>query len=147
MGRRVGLACGSVGGRGADPQLPTKMDPLERELPPTQGNASGGPGPPGLGGVEPVPAPSRLGVYAGQIRIDRCQRCGVRAEALELRMMPVAPGAALKNGLGEQGFTPERHQTLGVQVARVNGPDPQEPWRLAIKTCVARSPATIPVHA
>lgn len=108
----------------APSELLHQMAPLERKLLARHRN---GPHPArraDLAAIERVAATIRLGVYLRPIRIDGRSRKGVRAKPLELRMVPVAAGFAAQECLCEQRFAPKRDESLGIEVAWMQAPEP-----------------------
>jgi hypothetical protein len=49
----------------------------------------------------------------------------MRTEACELRVVAIASGLALEYGASEQAFSPERHQSPGVEIPGMECPKPQ----------------------
>src|SRR5690348_5637109 len=119
MWRRLPGTCDSRLGGGAKPELAEEVGPLEGQLPSTDRDPPGRARASTLLLVESVPAPPGLGIHSGEIGIDRCDRRRMGTEAIELGMMTVAGGAVPEDRPGEKGFTPERDEPLGVQMARV----------------------------
>src|SRR5947208_7218916 len=79
--------------------------------------------PPDLSPAEAVGAPVGFGQHGAEISVNRGYRIGVRAEALELRMMTVAARFAAQDRAREKAFTPQGDQPLSVEVARMQGPE------------------------
>ena len=44
-------------------------------------------------------------------------------EAVELWMVPIAPGAAFENALRQEGFAPQGDESLRIEVLRVKRPE------------------------
>lgn len=72
--------------------------------------------------VEPVPATLRLSKNNAQVFIDRRQGTGRGAEALELRMAPIAAGPALEYQAGQKRLPPDRDQAFRVEIPRMERP-------------------------
>ena len=49
----------------------------------------------------------------------------VLLKPIELRVMPIAGGGPDKHGASEQTLAPERHQSTGIEVTRMDRPEPQ----------------------
>jgi len=47
----------------------------------------------------------------------------VRLKALQLRMMPIAPGLPAQHRASQQCFAPERNQALRIKVLRMDRPE------------------------
>jgi len=72
--------------------------------------------------VENVPAARRFGMDGSQVARDRGHRPALRAEAVELRMMPVTAGQSAQNLLRQQALPPQGDQPFGIEIFRVHGP-------------------------
>jgi hypothetical protein len=59
--------------------------------------------------VEMVSPPRGLSIHLGEIGPDGRHRVLAGPEPLELRMVPVSPGLAPQDLLGEQAFPPKGH--------------------------------------
>src|SRR5690349_9618173 len=68
-----------------------------------------------LRAIERITAPLGLLQHRVEISVDGGARRGVRTEALELRMVPIAARASAKHRLREQPLAPERHQPARVE--------------------------------
>ena len=108
----------------ASSELAHQVAPLVRKLPAGHRNGSHASQRADFAAIECVAAPGRFSVYLLQVRIDGRSRKGVRAEPLELRMVPVTAGFAAQDGLCEQRLAPERDQPLGIEIARMQAPEP-----------------------
>ena len=58
-----------------------------------------------------------------QIGVNGRDRIGLRLESAQLRVVSVAPGLAEQHFAREQGFTPQRDQTNGIEITGMQGPD------------------------
>jgi len=90
----------------ADLELSQKVFPLEEQLPRTYLGGSRLVDAADLGRVESVTAPICLQRDGAQIAPDKRERLWMLAEALQLRMLPVAARAAGQNLLREERFPP-----------------------------------------
>jgi hypothetical protein len=59
-----------------------------------------------------------------QIGVDRGDRIRASPKAFQLRVIAVAAGSAAQDGPGEQPFTPEGHEPFGIEVPRMDRPQP-----------------------
>jgi hypothetical protein len=75
--------------------------------------------------VEGAVATLRLRVNVEEIGVD--ERDGVRPglETVKLGMMAVAASATDKNLTSKKSFPPERREALGIEMARMHGPESQ----------------------
>ena len=74
-------------------------------------------------GREAIAALPGLFMNRAQILADATDRRRVRAKPKELRMMLVAPRLAPEHGLCEQRFPPESHESLSVEILRMQAPN------------------------
>jgi hypothetical protein len=74
--------------------------------------------------VEFITAPRGLFVHGFEEGSERCHGFCVGLKPDELRVMPVAFGFAAQDLLRQQRLPPERDESLGVEVFRVQGPKP-----------------------
>jgi hypothetical protein len=77
-----------------------------------------------LATVEGVATDYRFGMNTLQIGIDRGAWCWVRAKTLELWMIPIAASAPAENGAGQQRFSPQCDEALGIEVPWMQRPEP-----------------------
>ena len=77
---------------------------------------------PYLPAIKCIAAPLRLGMNSSEICIDGGTGRCVSAEALKLRVMPVAFCPPAQNGLREQRLAPQGNQALCIQIAGMNRP-------------------------
>lgn len=75
--------------------------------------------------VEAIAAARGFGVDFLEIGGNVAARGRGILEAPELGMVLVALGLTLQHGLSQQRFAPERHETLGIQVSRMQRPESQ----------------------
>jgi hypothetical protein len=75
--------------------------------------------------AEAVGAALRFGKHDAQIGVDGRDGIRLRTEALELRMVAIAAGFAAQDGAREQRFAPDGDETLGVEIARMQRPEPR----------------------
>jgi hypothetical protein len=59
----------------------------------------------------------------GKIPVEADDGCGTRAETVQLRVMPVTARLAAQDGAREQRFTPKRHESRGIEIPGVQGPE------------------------
>lgn len=76
-----------------------------------------------LPGVEAVPARDGLVEQPGKVALDALQGIRLCAEALKLRMVPVAACPPSEDFACEQAFAPRRNETGRIQILRMNGPE------------------------
>jgi hypothetical protein len=109
----------------ASSQLGEKMCPFVVELAGCHDHGSVSALPvPDLGRVERVATLARLVEDACKVAVERGDGIAALAKAIELRVVPVAVGPSREHGAGEQTLTPERHQPTGVEVMRMERPEP-----------------------
>jgi len=60
--------------------------------------------------------------HVAQIRGNGLKRFGVLAKSRQLRMTRVSSRLTGDDFLGQESFAPERNQSLGVEISRVNSP-------------------------
>ena len=65
----------------------------------------------------------------------------MRPKALELWVMAVSPRRAPEHGAREQAFSPERNQTLGVEVLGMKRPETHDVAGYALRTSSTASDA------
>src|SRR6186997_1217995 len=99
------------------------MVPLVGQLATRFDNESATPGGAEPGPVELISSRNCLPMDLGKIPVKADNRCGARAETIQLRVMPVTTSLAAQNGPCEQRFTPERHQSPGIEISGVQGPE------------------------
>jgi hypothetical protein len=75
-----------------------------------------------FGAVEFIAAPRGFLMDRFEISGHGGHRFSVRAKTDELRMMPVAPGFAAQNFLRQQRLAPERDESFGIEIFRMEGP-------------------------
>ena len=105
--------------RAARRKLLEQMLPLIEELSLRHGYARHCANRPEFSLVEVVASRRRFLVYRTEVCIDRQARRSMRREALELGVMPVSLGLAAQHGLCKQGLSPQRYQTLWVEILRM----------------------------
>jgi len=116
----------------AEAQLGREVLPLELQLPGGLGDPAHRSPALDAGGVEAVAPSHRLVVDGRQERADGGERIGVGPEAEELRVRAVSPRPPREDLLGEERLAPERDEAAGVQVLRVQGPEPHAGVRLTL---------------
>src|SRR5262249_50641571 len=99
------------------------MAPFVRDLPARHGDPARVAARADLARVERIAAMLGLAVDRGEVGVDREQRIGVRAKALELGMVAVSSRALLQDALCEQRLAPERHEPARVEVSGVERPE------------------------
>src|SRR5690606_31678932 len=77
-----------------------------------------------LGAVKAVAARQRLFMDGAQVGADGIARTGVRAKALELRVMAIAFGLAPQHRPRQQRLSPQRDEPLRVEIAGMERPQP-----------------------
>jgi hypothetical protein len=82
---------------------------------------------PDLRGVDVVPARPRLVEDPREITVERRHRRPLATKSLELGMMRVTACLAAEHGAREQPFAPERDEPAGVEVTRMERPEPHVP--------------------
>lgn len=84
--------------------------------------------------VEGEAATMGLGVNMEKIGVDERNRIRPRLKTSKLGMMAVAASATEKNLTSKEGFSPERCEALGIEIARMHGPKSQRAplWRPTI---------------
>jgi hypothetical protein len=110
--------------RTANLQLLQQMMPLILYLASCYDNGCSHAHPADLAAVKGVAAGCCLVMNALQVRTD----CGtwrrLGAKTLELRMMSITAGVPAENGASEEGFAPQRDEALGIEVPRMQRPEP-----------------------
>lgn len=80
-----------------------------------------------LSGVEPVSSLDRFRVHGPQIFGDAQDRGGLPPKPEQLRMVRVVRGLTSEHCLSEQPFPPQRHQSPGIKVSRMEAPEAHPP--------------------
>jgi hypothetical protein len=123
LGLAVRLEAPVIGGA-ANAQLGEEVGALVRELPRGRQDPDARSRRRDLRAIERVAAPLGFPQYRVEISVDGCARRGMRTEALELGVLPIAARASAKHRLREQSLPPERDQAARVEMARVQRPEP-----------------------
>jgi hypothetical protein len=123
LGLAVRLEAPIIGGA-ANAQLGEEMGALVRELSGGGRDPDARPRRRDLRAIERVAAPLGFLQHRVEISVDGCARRGVRTEALELGVVPIATRAPAKHRLREQSLPPERDQAARVEMARMQRPEP-----------------------
>ena len=105
-------------------ELALQVAPFMLELPARDRQPTGDPGAADPGSVEAVAPVGSLALDGAQILCDCARRSAVLLEAQQLRMPGVAPGLSQKHRLREERLAPESDETFGVEVRRVQAPEP-----------------------
>ena len=79
-----------------------------------------------LRAVECKAATLRLSVNMKEVGVDECDRIWPSLKTAKLGMMAIAARTTEKHLTSEERFPPERREALGVEVARVDGPESHE---------------------
>ena len=99
------------------------MLPLKRQLSPRGRHLEPRPERSDFAAIERVPPRRGLNQDRPKISIDRAEWQSLRAKALELRMVAIAPGLSSEDCASKQAFAPERDQAPGVEILGMNGPE------------------------
>ena len=100
------------------------MRPFEEQLPARFRQADAKPVLQNPRAIEAITPPGGFIGYVMQICANRFDTPPMRTKARELRMVLVAARFAGQHCLGEQPFPPERNETFGIKVPRMNCPKP-----------------------
>jgi hypothetical protein len=76
--------------------------------------------------VKGISASLRLDQDQPEVCVYRCDRRGMRTKASELRVMAIALGFAPEYRASEQAFSPECHQSLGIEILGMERPEPHD---------------------
>ena len=76
-----------------------------------------------LRAVEGEAAAPRLGVNMKEVGVDECDGVRPCLESVKLGMMAIAARATEKDLASKEGFPPESRETLGIEIARMDGPE------------------------
>jgi len=125
LGLAAGLEAPVIGGA-AHTQLGEEMGALVRELTGGSRNPDARSRRRDLRAVERVAAPIGFLQHRVQIGVDGRARRGVRTEALELGVVPIAARASAKHRLREQSLAPQSDQPTRVEMARMQRPEPHQ---------------------
>lgn len=113
-----------VRGRTANRQLAKQMVPLVLDLTDRHKNGFLNSRAANFAAVERIAACYCLGINALQVATDCRARPGQSAKAVKLRMMSIPACSSSKYGSGQQRFSPQRDQALGIEVLRMQRPEP-----------------------
>lgn len=121
-------------------QLAHQMPPLELQLSARRLEAAAD----ALGcdftGVEAVAARSGFGMHLAQVGGNACNRRRVRAKADQLGVASIPGGFSPEHRLRQEPFAPQRNQPAGVQIFRMEAPEPQpDPIMAAVRTGTEKS--------
>ncbi len=121
--RAANVSKGESQCRAAAAELSLQVTPLEFALADGLGETPSGTRACELRAIEGVAATQRLGVNVKEVGVD--ERDGVRPvpEAVKLGMMAVAARPAEKDLTSEERFPPERRETSGIEIPRMEGPE------------------------
>ena len=103
-------------------QFALEMHPLVAELSGIRRHFRDGRTGTDAGAIEIVSAPFCFVAHSMEIRVDARNWPGMFAKALELRMVFVALRLAPEDGTGEEPFTPEGDEALGIEIPGVQSP-------------------------
>ena len=124
---RLLCALGSPAGGVADLELAEQVSPLVLQLSGRDGHRRvSARSVSDLRSVEPISALAGLVEDTGEIAVECGQGARSSAEARQLRMVVVAARAAGEYRPSQQTLSPERHQTAGIEMTRMNGPEPHD---------------------
>jgi len=98
---------------------------------------------PDLGGIEGKPARLRLRQDPGKVAVDRRARRGVLLKPLQLGMKSITFRLPAQHGPGEQTFSPQCDESLGIQILWVKGPDAHGRQPIVLSGVAAASPTTV----
>ena len=115
--------------RAAHLQFCQQMGPFVCELSGGDGERRGFAGRSDFPLVEGVAAGLGLGVNGLEVRGDGRQLRRMILESLQLRMVAVAARFSTQYRLRQQRFPPQRDQSLGIEVFRMQGPEAHVPGR------------------
>jgi hypothetical protein len=76
--------------------------------------------------VKGISASLRLDQDQPEVCVYRRDRRGMRTKASELRVMAIALGFAPEYRASEQTFSPECHQSLGIEILGMECPEPHD---------------------
>jgi hypothetical protein len=107
----------------ATPQFLQKPAPFVQQLTIRGGNALNGGVAAKFGLVELVATRLCLRANHGEVPVDGGARRRARPESGQLRMVPVALGAAAQDFAGEQRFSPKGDETLCIEVLGMKSPE------------------------
>jgi hypothetical protein len=79
-----------------------------------------------LRAVEGEAATLRLGVNMKEICVDECDGVWLGLKTAKLGMMAIAARTTEKHLTSKERLAPERREALGVEVARMDGPESHE---------------------
>jgi len=121
--RRGDIAPATVVRGASNSQLAQQMLPLVLELPGRADDADPTANRPDLAGIERIASATRFQQNRGQVCVDRRSWRVVLPKSMQLRVAAITPGFASQHRLRQQGFSPKRHETLRIQVSRMDGPE------------------------
>jgi hypothetical protein len=107
-----------------------QMIPLVQQLPARDHNRIGALPTADLPRCKRVASTRRFRVNAAKVLGDRAARRSVSTKSIQLRVMPVAACSAPQYSLREEGLAPESHETAGVEVFGMQGPETHSLARL-----------------
>src|SRR5262245_4147706 len=110
--------------RAASVQFPLEMPPFERQLATRSHHPGWSRCPTQLAAVEMITPASRLLVNGPEIGVEASYRLRLRAEADQLGMPAISCGVSAQYRACQQGLAPKGDEAAGIQVFRVDGPDP-----------------------
>ena len=105
-------------------QLSFQVRPFKEQLAAGFDERAGGPAQTDFCPIEPVAPAVGFIDQSGQIIGDGLNRRRLRLKTAKLRMPSVTARLAEKNFLGQQSLAPRGEQSFGVEVLRMNCPEP-----------------------
>ena len=118
----------------AQSKFPKQVPPLVLKLSPRDAHWFDGAQRAYLSSIKGISTSRSFAMHFAEVCRECCARLRMGKETSQLRMMAIAAGFALNHSLGQECFSPERHQALRIKVAGVKGPQPHRLfWSLACR--------------